>query len=579
MVQTPGNGKQLFSRDNVTAWRYFITFFGGQYRRLVLTAFLSVVQSLVILPTLYLVRYVFDEAIPNNDVSRLLIIGIGLCLFRLVSSAVALWTRSITLDIVTTAICRLREDLLNRLYKFSRSTYVQLDQKITHTRVVQDTERLSNMSGTLISKFFPSIFTGLALSAILVFLNWRLFLIMISLFPVIIIANRYTGKLVRNRVYIFQRAFETFSTGMLFVLRYMDLTRIQTSEKLEIQRQTNVMRELSKKTGKMAYIFAVHGNVQLILTGFSGIIIIVVGGISVATKSITIGDFIAFYMAANYLHDRMNSVTTSIADIIAANESIHTLYELADTKSGPPYLGNRQITFKGFITLESVSFKYDDQPILENITLNLQPQCKVAMIGPNGAGKSTLTNLILGFYRPMTGRLYADGVPYEELDIEHLRKHIGVVRQDPALFSGTILDNINYGAPPNDRNQLIHAATLAMADEFIQKLPEGYDTTIGEDGVKLSGGERQRLAIARALVRRPKLLILDEPTNHLDNAAVQRLVNNLSEFDDCPAILMISHDINVISHADEVYQLEDRVLLPYMPTADIRKVGRGSPLP
>jgi ABC-type bacteriocin/lantibiotic exporter with double-glycine peptidase domain len=321
----------------------------------------------------------------------------------------------------------------------------------------------------------------------------------------------------------------------------------------------------------MAFIYAIHGNIQSLLTTFSGIIILIVGGISVATNSITIGDFIAFYIAANYLNGRVGAITTSIADIIAGNESILTLHRLAETNNDQPYRGTKQIQFKGYISLEAVSFKYQEQLVLENINLALHPYSKIALIGPNGAGKSTLTNLILGFYRPLAGHLCADGVRYEELDVIHLRKHIGVVRQDSALFSGTIFDNISYGEPHLDRKQLMHAAKLAMADEFIQRLPEGYDTSIGEDGVRLSGGERQRLAIARALVRRPRLLILDEPTNHLDSSSVKQLVDNLSEIEDCPAILMISHDFDVISHADEVYQLEDNILSPYIPTVNMRK--------
>jgi ABC-type bacteriocin/lantibiotic exporter with double-glycine peptidase domain len=316
----------------------------------------------------------------------------------------------------------------------------------------------------------------------------------------------------------------------------------------------------------MAFIYAVHGNVQSILIGLSGVIILVVGGITVASKSITLGEFISFYVAAGYLSGHVNTITSSIADIIAGNESIVTLHQLASTKNVQPYIGKKQIPFKGYLSLESVSFRYEDQPILRDISLSLHPHSRVAIIGSNGAGKSTMAHLILGFYSPLSGRLYADDVPYEEVDVVHLRKQIGVVMQDPALFSGTILENISYGSPDAERKDVARAAKLAMADDFIRRLPEGYDTYIGEDGVLLSGGERQRLALARALLRRPKLLILDEPTNHLDRASVGQLLDNLDDLEDRPAILMISHDMSVVRHADEVFQLEEGILMPYVST-------------
>jgi ATP-binding cassette subfamily B protein len=259
----------------------------------------------------------------------------------------------------------------------------------------------------------------------------------------------------------------------------------------------------------------------------------------------------------------VNTITTSIANIIAGNESMVTLHDIVGTKDVQPYHGKRHISFKGSISLSSVCFRYDGNPVLEDINLNLQPHAKVAIIGPNGSGKSTITQLVLGFYRPMKGSLYADGIHYDELDIVRLRKHIGVVMQSPLLFSGTILENISYGTDGLNRNKAIHAAQIAMADEFVSKLPQGYETEIGEDGLRLSGGERQRLAIARALLRRPKLLILDEPTNHLDMKAVSELMDSLDNLEERPAILMISHDVSVVNHADEVFQIEKGVLISY----------------
>jgi ABC-type bacteriocin/lantibiotic exporter with double-glycine peptidase domain len=231
------------------------------------------------------------------------------------------------------------------------------------------------------------------------------------------------------------------------------------------------------------------------------------------------------------------------------------------TAAVEPYQGTAKIDFQGEIKLEDVSFRYGKPAVLNGVNLVIQPRRTVALIGPNGCGKSTILHLILGFYRPNTGALYCDGRPYDEVDLSSVRKAIGFVAQNPTLFSGSIRENISYGMPEATLEQIRQAASLALADEFIIKLPDGYDTTIGDDGVRLSGGQRQRIAIARALLRQPKLLVLDEPTNHLDIKAVTRLMENLRPLESKLALLLVSHDREVVRHADDVFEIDNGIAL------------------
>jgi ATP-binding cassette, subfamily B, bacterial len=550
---------------DLEAWRYFSKFIRGRYRQIVLNATTSAAQSLIVIPSLLLIRYAFDYAIPLKYIHILVLIGVCLFTLRLANSGISLWLSARNIDIIRTVIFQLREDLLLKLYTFSRRFHTTIDRNIVHARIVQDTERLSNVSNSIISRLIPALFTSCALCVILLFFNWFLFLVMISIFPALFLSNRLTGKLVKKRVYVFQRAFEKFSKGMLFVLRYMDLTRIQTAEQPEISRQTLNLTELRDTTGRMAFIYAVHGQVQSVTLGMAGVVIMVIGGIAVANKAMTVGEFLAFYVAAGYLNGHVSSIVSSVADIIAGNESLVTLHGIAEASDINPYRGRNRLQFKGMLSLEDVHFKYGNLPVLENINLHIKPDSNIAIIGPNGAGKSTIIQLILGFYRPRSGQLCADNVPYDELDITDFRRYIGVVMQNPPVFSGTIIENIVYGAHDVSREEIVYASRCALADDFIRQLPEGYDTQVGEDGVRLSGGECQRLAIARALVRRPKLLILDEPTNHLDQNAIGKVMQNLINLKDRPAVLLISHDKSVIAHAGEVYQLRKGILKPYLP--------------
>ncbi|MBU1948401.1 MAG: ABC transporter ATP-binding protein/permease [Candidatus Eisenbacteria bacterium] len=268
----------------------------------------------------------------------------------------------------------------------------------------------------------------------------------------------------------------------------------------------------------------------------------------------------SFWVAAGLLNGRVNTITNSIPLLISGNESIITLHRLGDTGETRPYYGTKRIPFTGRIDLEGIRFGYDKTPILSGVDLKIREKSNIAILGANGAGKSTILLLLLGFYRPHAGQLLADGIPYDNLDMVELRRHIGVVMQHPTFFSGTIGENISYGCSDATLEKIRRAAHIALADEFIEKLPDGYDTPVGEEGVLLSGGEVQRIAIARALLRRLKLLILDEPTNHLELSAINRLMKNLLELDERPALVTISHDPDVFAHATELYHLENGIL-------------------
>jgi ABC-type bacteriocin/lantibiotic exporter with double-glycine peptidase domain len=168
-----------------------------------------------------------------------------------------------------------------------------------------------------------------------------------------------------------------------------------------------------------------------------------------------------------------------------------------------------------------------------------------------------MIHLVSGFYRPDRGQLAADNFRYSEINIACLRRGIGVLTQDPVMFAGTILENITYGLPNATMEEVVDASRLATAHDFIESLPGGYWAPVGDEGILLSGGQRQRIAIARSLLRRPKLLLLDEPTNHLDSASVTQLMRNLKRLNYSPAIVLISHEREIVRHADLVYEMEN----------------------
>ena len=524
---------------------------------LALSIGISIGLSLIVLPIAYLVRYVFDEVIPAGDIRLLVLAGVAVIVLSHVNSGLTLWTQYVTLKITKGAIQRFRDELLKRVFTFSRAYYSETDRKKLHANIVQDTHRLDNMSHALITRFLPALTISIALSGVLIYLNWFLFLMLTIIVPFLFLVSRSMGKVVRERVRAFHRSFATFSKGMMFVLETLDLTKIQSAEQFEINRQRKHFEDLRLTSESMAWLNTAFNSINSVMTALSSVIILIVGGIAIAAGSMTLGGLLSFYVIVSLLKNHLKTISTSILKIIAGNESLTTLFAILRTREPRPYSGRKQIPFGGTITFDTVYFQYDKNPLLKDVNIAIYPNATVALVGPNGAGKSTIISLILGFYRPQKGQLYADDHPYNDLDIAHLRRYVGVVMQDPILFPGTIIENITYGSPDLDFQEVICAAELATAHEFIQQLPQKYDTFVGENGVLLSGGQRQRIAIARALLRQPRLLILDEPTNHLDAAAVRQLMKNLKEVENSPATMLISHDKDIVCNAQRIYMLQD----------------------
>jgi ATP-binding cassette subfamily B protein len=287
--------------------------------------------------------------------------------------------------------------------------------------------------------------------------------------------------------------------------------------------------------------------------------VLLVGGHLVVNGDLNIGTFIAFNLYVLMLIfplrmlgmwigqlQRAAAAGERIFEVLDEPEQIHDSPEAADLGEGA-----------GRITFEHVTFGFDPgRPVLEDIDLDIAPGSVVALIGRTGAGKTTLTTLVPRFYDPQAGRVLLDGVDVRDVRLASLRRSVGLVSQDPFLFSATVRENIAFGVPDATEDQVESAARAAQAHEFIEQLPDGYDTVIGERGITLSGGQRQRIAIARALVVDPRVLVLDDATASVDATTEARIRLALREAMRGRTTLIIAHRLSTISLADEVVVLE-----------------------
>jgi ATP-binding cassette, subfamily B, bacterial len=549
-------------------WREFARFFSDSKRLLATSLVVSLAQAALLVPIPLLVKQLFDSKVPQADTGAVIWFGIAILALYLGSAALGLWTRYDTVKSTKAAVTRLRCDLLERIYALPRAYFDRHSLGQLHSTIVQDSERVDVMSYMLVARLLPAVVVGLGLCVILAFLNLMLLGALAGVVPVVILLGKWLSGKVRKTTRTWQRAFDTFSSQTQLALRAITLTKVRAAADTDLERRRREVVELGAAGQEMTWIQGAWEITQGAVAAASGVVVLMVGGVAVANGSMSLGELLSFYAVVAILLRQLTAGLSAAPMALAGYESFVRLEAITETSEPEPYTGTRRLRFTGSLAIENASFDYGREPLLERVSVGVESGEFVALVGPNGAGKTTLLSLILGLYRPREGRLLADGIPYDELDITELRRQMGVILQDPILFPTTIRQNIAYGRPDATLEEIQQAARWAVAADWIESLPEGYETPMGDEGGLMSGGERQRVALARALLSHPALLVLDEPTTHLDDASIRRVLRNLRELPGRPTVLAISHDPAVADEADRVYTLRDgRILAPQAASA------------
>jgi ATP-binding cassette, subfamily B, bacterial len=540
---------------SLRVWRSYAARFRGAYGRAVLGAGLALATGLVLVPIPLLVGYAFDTVIPGGRTGALIGVSVGILGLQMLSGAGMLATRYVVLGVTKQVSAHIRREALARLLAAPKRDYNRRDLSSLHDVVVHETERVDVMTSALLAEVGPAVALSLGVCGALVALNWMLFVCMLAVAPLNVVAGRRLGRFVQRRVADFHESFGRFSRSVLFLVRAIDLTRIQAAEAVESTRQNARIEELRTTSRVMGWTAISYTVAQQMLVALSGVVVLIVGGVLAASGRLTIGGLLSFFAGIMLLRSPLHTMMVGVPRIMEGAQSLRAVMAFLGETTREPYQGRTRIPFTGGVALRDVSFDYGSGPVLTGVSLDLAPGEIVALVGPNGSGKSTIVNLILGFYRPVSGGVFAGDTSYDTLDMQDLRRAIGVATQDPLLVPGTIRDNLTYGAPDAPAADIQEAARLAGVDTFAASLPDGYDAPIGEDGRLLSGGQRQRLSLARALLGRPKLLILDEPLSHLDEADGAAFLDRLASAAHRPAVLLISHRREAVAMAHRVYRI------------------------
>jgi ATP-binding cassette subfamily B protein len=548
-------GKTKANVGDIRLFSSFLVLFRQRRGAAALGMLLAPVQPLLLLPVPLLINQAFGRAIPAQDIGGLLTAGGMIILLAAVGTGVALWSRRIILSVTKKAISQVRKNLFRQLYTMPLGRFNSADHIRFHTLVVHGSERLDVMSNALVSHVLPGIFAVTLIGLLLFFINGILAATVLTLVAVLSVLSVLLSGRVKQEVHRFHDSYDSFSGGVQRALRHYDYARSHGLEEREIERHENVIDGLRRLSARMVMLAtayqAFHGFGVIAL----GSVILILGGYLVVQGQMTIGDLLAFYSAIALMRPFMNSTAGNVLPVFAGIDSLRSLVQTFDLDVRRERAG-RIMEITGRVTAAGIACRYGDEAVLVDAAIELFPGKTTALTGPVGAGKTTLANVILGLYEAEAGETAYDGVGIGELNVAHVRRQVGVVRQNPVLFHGTVFDNIAYGDDEADEVTVGEAARLAGADRFIAQLPNGYATEVGEDAVMLSGGQRQLIAVARALHRKPRLMILDEPGNHLDAASLGHLMASLRSLPWKPAVLLISHEVAQAEAADYHYRLE-----------------------
>jgi len=434
------------------------------------------------------------------------------------------------------------------------------------SRVTSDVSYLDNVISFTLAEFFRQSATLILGTAFLFYTSWKLTLFMLATFPFLVVAAIFFGRYMRKLSKKAQSELAKANVVVEETFQNVNTVKAFTNERLEINRYrgsldrvVNLLLEAATYRGLFVSF--------LILVMFGGIVCIVWYGANlIQLGELSVSALFTFVIYTAYIGGALNSLGDMYAQINRTIGASERVLEIMDETPEVDLKSNQHTApspVAGAVTYDQVHFSYPsrkDIPVLKGISLSIQPGEKIALVGHSGAGKSTIVQLLMRFYVSDKGGIHIDGKSISDFELHELRKNIAIVPQEVILFGGTIEENIAYGKPGASYEEIYEAARKANALEFILSFPEQFKTLVGERGIKLSGGQRQRIAIARAILKDPKILILDEATSSLDAESEKLVQDALNELMNNRTTIVIAHRLATIHKMDRIYVIHDGII-------------------
>ncbi|MGB3217304.1 MAG: ABC transporter transmembrane domain-containing protein [Anaerolineae bacterium] len=549
--------------SGMSQFRRLFAFVQPYRRRLAVMLAAVVLGSILSLAGPYALQFLIDAVFSRGDATLLNQITLILIGIFALQSVVYFVRGYLLATIGERVLADMRVTLFEHLQRLSLSFFNERRTGELVSRLTNDVTTVRSVVTADISTALSQTLTFIGAFILIIVTNWRLTVFMLVLIPLVMLIAILFGRRLRTLSTAVQDQLADATTVLEEAIGGVRVVQSFTREAYEVGRFRQSIQQTLLLAFKRIRLSSLFGPLASFM-GFAAVISIFwFGGHEVLAGRLTAGQLLMFLILTLTIAGsigQFSSLWTGLQEALGASRRLFEILdaqpEIADAPGAPPLP-----PVQGRITFEGVSFDYRDNPagaaILTDITLDVQPGEVLALVGPSGAGKTTLVNLVPRFYDPTAGRICVDGFDIRTVQVHSLRSQIGIVPQETLLFGGSVRDNILYGRLGASEAEMIEAARAANAHDFILQLPNGYETIVGERGVKLSGGQRQRIAIARAILKNPRILLLDEATSSLDSESEGLVQEALEHLMRDRTSVVIAHRLSTIQNAHRIAVLEE----------------------
>ena len=530
--------------------------------KIILAAFFSVIVAASTSATAWLLDPAIEKIFINKDQTLIILIPLAII--------IAFSAKGISLYYAKLIMINVSEEVKKMLQTDMLKSFIKADTEIIENK--HSGKYISNLNfdvmqiTRLLSEAYLSIFkdglTLVGLLCVMFFQNWKLSLIAIIMIPLATITAKILGKRMGKVTTQAQEKSGDLNRYLIDLFKNHKIIKIFQRENFEKSRSEKFVNDLKEKSAKIAAVYIRSAPIMEILTGIMIAALIFYSGKLIISGELAINNFFSFLAAMMLAYQPVKTLTkvnVAISQGFSAAERILPIIDI-ENEINLNEQGEKLTIKEGNIVLDNINFSYKSNPenkVLQNISVKFTGGKMTALVGHSGSGKSTLLNMIPRIYLPTSGNIYFDNQDISKVNLMSLRNQISIVDQNTTLFDDTIFNNIKYARPDANKEDILEAAKLSMCDEFVNNLENGFETMIGENGVKLSGGEKQRLSIARAFLKNSRIILLDEATSSLDSDTEEKIQKALDKLTINKTTIVIAHRLSTILNSDNIYVVDN----------------------